>query len=997
MRILLYVEPHPIRDTLVHFNDVARQFTPLLSCPTGYDVRMFANEATFATLKAELQPHSEKLIPTTQHEEEYLNDCLKHPWAMGGLPAWLDLMAGKGEAAERQLQMLRRIWNVFPFEIIVHWGENGAVTRFLDERPVTRVAMELGCTRPPFLNSLVMDPFGTNGSAILPRLGIEDIRNVVDNRPMSRHEALFGFSDDTSAPGYAMQFGALSGAMDARLTNTKTAFLPLQLFDDANLARFSSYDTLSDVVLDVVPRLADAGYLTIVKPHPASRHCVGSLYENAFARRSLLPWSDSVLWCDEETQVANARLFSLADLVITVNSSVGFEALYYDKPVVVLGDAVYKPRGMFPSLEDVLSGGFDRDAYLDSAGLLRRFMLGGYLQPHTIRQDAAGFCQRLALIHHAWQNSAADPARFAHDFWRACAPAQIALARSSMFWGISRPGVNEFGAAQAPAKTAAGADRSPDPASADGYNLPVSSINRIKAYWLAEKTAEWIEEQWATDAGQENVVTIGRMVDPDYYLTTHPDVRAARIDPVRHYAVSGLAEGRSPQPRLRGAPTAEVLAQLRRCAEQSDEGAPAAPSDRGDAQEFKAYQEIFKRLSKHVSTLDLGSFQDWLSSAWSDQAARARIIMIGGVVEPGYYLDRYSDIRDARVDPVRHYAWDGVTEGRSPRPGVEAADPEALLALLKSGAEHAETLDRSLAHPLPEDVEGRRAAQLGDMRTAVARRQNRIAVVAHLYYTDLVPGILDRLRAIPEPFDLFVTMPDWGTRRSVELVRAACPDALFYAAPNRGRDIGPFLDLLPILIDKGYDAVLKLQTKRGYFRASRMIPEFGEIWRNETFDALLGGAERVAAILDGFRSVERLNMVGPQPFLLPLDKYPYHDGGVLADRLIGAARPENGRFFAGTMFWVRPDCLRPLAELSLPHFAPEDGASDGALAHLVERMFGDAAAAEGGLLAGAPVDPRAPLDLDPAPLAISLYAYFTEREKMRGMDKAEKQEGALIW
>jgi hypothetical protein len=209
--------------------------------------------------------------------------------------------------------------------------------------------MELGCTRPPFLNSLVMDPFGTNGSAILPRLSVDDIRDVVDNRPMSRHEALFGFSNDISAPGYAMQFGALPGAMDARLTNGKLAFLPLQLFDDANLARFSPYDTLTDVVLDVVPRLSDAGYMTIIKPHPASRHRKGSLYENAFARRALLPWSDSILWCDEDTQVANARLFSLADLVVTVNSSVGFEALYYDKPVVVLGDAVYKPRGMFLS------------------------------------------------------------------------------------------------------------------------------------------------------------------------------------------------------------------------------------------------------------------------------------------------------------------------------------------------------------------------------------------------------------------------------------------------------------------------------------------------------------------------------------------------------------------------------------------------------------------------------------------------------------------------
>ena len=31
MRVLIYVEPHPIRDSKTMFNDVARKFLPLLS------------------------------------------------------------------------------------------------------------------------------------------------------------------------------------------------------------------------------------------------------------------------------------------------------------------------------------------------------------------------------------------------------------------------------------------------------------------------------------------------------------------------------------------------------------------------------------------------------------------------------------------------------------------------------------------------------------------------------------------------------------------------------------------------------------------------------------------------------------------------------------------------------------------------------------------------------------------------------------------------------
>ena len=95
-----------------------RDFIPLLSGSPSYDVRMFANKATFSAIDAELEQHNEKLIRTTESEEEYLSNLLMRPWGDDGLSLWLDLMAGKGEAAEHQLEMLRRIWSVHPFEVI---------------------------------------------------------------------------------------------------------------------------------------------------------------------------------------------------------------------------------------------------------------------------------------------------------------------------------------------------------------------------------------------------------------------------------------------------------------------------------------------------------------------------------------------------------------------------------------------------------------------------------------------------------------------------------------------------------------------------------------------------------------------------------------------------------------------------------------------------------------------------------------------------------------
>jgi lipopolysaccharide biosynthesis protein len=53
-------------------------------------------------------------------------------------------------------------------------------------------------------------------------------------------------------------------------------------------------------------------------------------------------------------------------------------------------------------------------------------------------------------------------------------------------------------------------------------------------------------------------------------------------------------------------------------------------------------------------------------------------------------------------------------------------------------------------------------------------------------------------------------------------------------------------------------------------------------------------------------------------------------------------------FFAGTMFWVRPKALAPLRQLALSRdFEPDQGRTDGALEHAVERVLSIAVKAAG--------------------------------------------------
>jgi|GEM_PF-3546149 len=881
MRVLFYIEPHPLRDEKTHFHSVAKGFLPLLSNSPQIDARMFANRATFSLIKESITPHEKHLIHSTNEEEEIF-DRYNVNWLSEGIPVWLDLMAGTGKVSEDYQRVLKRIWQRFPFDIIVHWGENGAVTEFIKDRAITRIAMELGCTRPPFLDTVVMDPYGTNGAGVVPKLSITDIRDIVGGIPMSRQEALLAYSQSIEAKPYAQQFQPLPGDCIHRISKAKKlAFLPLQLFDDANLLRFSPYDTLSDVVLDTVPKLVTAGYTVIITPHPATRHRPQGAYTTAMAKAALSDWAEGVIWLEPGSErPENSQLISMCDVVLTVNSSVGFEALYFDKPVVVLGEAVYKPRDLFPTLDDFLEGRFDHAAYLQGIGWLRRFFLGGYLQPQRVRSEISTFERLIALMDRLYRHQGDNPAAVARGFWEVTSPSIQTHAESLAFSGKSEPGNQEFHA-----------PRIPD-------NKPNTEIQRELedkiAPWIpatrrlitqtelntTQTFTRWLNETLATPGGIEKIVITGNILNPEHYLDLHPDVKRAGIDPLTHYVLYGLGEKRAPQARLPGV----------------------------------TQQELVENLSTAA---------DFLLSMGSD-----------------YLAD----------------------------------------------------------HPLEAEESALREKDLKQLRDQIARSGRRIAVVAHLYYRDLVPDILERLQMIPEAFDLIVTMPTWGARRIEEMVRKVYPAAAFYRAANRGRDIGPFCDLLPVLMSKNYDAVLKIQTKRGYYVAGKLRPELGDLWREEAFDALLGSRERISAILDAFRSRQHLTMVGPEPHYLGLKEYPYHDQGVLSQLVLGEAEAEG--FFAGTMFWVRPHCLQPLVDelkLSITSFAPETGTNDGALAHLIERLFGHAASAAGWVMS-APLTPDAPLNEKPEPLAIKMHVRMEQAlQNKRAPMASSTRKGALAW
>jgi lipopolysaccharide biosynthesis protein/GT2 family glycosyltransferase/glycosyltransferase involved in cell wall biosynthesis len=212
----------------------------------------------------------------------------------------------------------------------------------------------------------------------------------------------------------------------------------------------------------------------------------------------------------------------------------------------------------------------------------------------------------------------------------------------------------------------------------------------------------------------------------------------------------------------------------------------------------------------------------------------------------------------------------------------------------------------------------------------------RIAVVLHAFHRDVLVSCLDHLAHIREPFDLIVTTPWPDGDRDALAILDRYPEARLVHVPNRGRDVGAFLSVWPLV--RGYELCLKLHTKKG-------TTQFADLWRALCLKPLVGSAAIVDTLINAFDSNERLALAGPSLLYKSGRRLIGGNGEWLRrlDAMIGhPARSADAAwgFFAGTMFWFRPRLMSALDALTELPFEPERGLEDGGIEHAVERLFG---------------------------------------------------------
>jgi O-antigen biosynthesis protein len=140
------------------------------------------------------------------------------------------------------------------------------------------------------------------------------------------------------------------------------------------------------------------------------------------------------------------------------------------------------------------------------------------------------------------------------------------------------------------------------------------------------------------------------LLDPVWYRQTYADLRRAPIDVARHYLEHGAREGRNPSahfdttsyleqhPDLVASGMNPLVHYILRC---------------GDS-------VAIARGPERATAVDLGA--DVARGAGVAQTMK----IVAGEFDADFYLRSYSDVKDAEIDPLRHYVEHGWREGRNP-------------------------------------------------------------------------------------------------------------------------------------------------------------------------------------------------------------------------------------------------------------------------------------------------------------------------------------------
>lgn len=421
MKILFYVEPHPLRDSFTShsnpykiFLNICRQIKHNSNAEafSDVDVRVFSNHV-LQQVKFEETLDVWPLILTPSSAEQKTIEELATLWLPHGVSDWLDLCS-KPESSITQfyIKVLERIKTEdFDFDVIVSWGQNQAIKTYAERQNIQTVYFELASMRPPFPLALLMDPIGVNGAASSTYLSIDDLKDFVETPPVNIMLTALNDEFHPTKQNSNLFVSRFHPVHTPDFEDERPiALIPLQLADDANLLLYSDFTSIEHFTDTAVSMLSNHGWNVIIKPHPHA-YLRGGYVERA--QQNVLRKYEHIenvrILTDEVQNNQYLSLISNVDLIITNNSSVGFEGLLCGTPCVTMGRSCYSIKDGLPTIEEFLTADAQQlIEYKTNASAIVTFMLA-FMFPLE-RKISHELISRIKL----WKDTPAPPKGDAH-------------------------------------------------------------------------------------------------------------------------------------------------------------------------------------------------------------------------------------------------------------------------------------------------------------------------------------------------------------------------------------------------------------------------------------------------------------------------------------------------------------------------------------------------------------------------------------------------------
>lgn len=295
----------------------------------------------------------------------------------------------------RQYNWARRFFAARPGAVAIAWNGLTSSRYAFMEGARHAGAPRLYLERAPLPGRVTLDPAGINALNSVPR-DRAAFEAWAEGDPDRRGDGWRRLKDELTAR--ASTRPDVGQGTGATLGSGPFLFCPLQVPNDTQIRQFGGWAGTVEGQIRAIAQAAallPPGWHLRIKEHPSSRIAFTRLLAD------LAGASDGRLVVDNATDTFAQLAASRG--VITINSSVGLQAFFFDQPVIVLGQAFYGQPGLV--------------TVADSEAAMR----AAFAAPETLTFDAgfrAVFMNYLDRVYYPevrWQDGRAviDPAQIA--------------------------------------------------------------------------------------------------------------------------------------------------------------------------------------------------------------------------------------------------------------------------------------------------------------------------------------------------------------------------------------------------------------------------------------------------------------------------------------------------------------------------------------------------------------------------------------------------------